>query len=296
MIVSANKCWASAQAEYVLYFDDVVTKRVKRFESQLTKKVYAFLVANHNSIRDGDEADFRRIQGDFDKLYASFAGSTQARIKRLLPKIFNYSSFSSKEAKHFSAYDLCKSLDVLTCPYCNLSYGHTLSVGSDNILRPTLDHFFDKATYPLFAISLGNLVASCYHCNSNLKGSIDFFRKPHVHPHQVTEPLTFGLGVDLVKARHDLTLIDTADIELSFDKNDVRASNSVSTFYIAERYQLLIDEARFIAKNMLMYSSMAPDNVRLEWLKRGVSKNNYRNRVLGKLILDFSDKYLVSVP
>ena len=35
----------------------------------------------------------------------------------------------------------------------------------------TLDHVLDKATKPYFAVSLFNLVPSCYICNSKLKGS-----------------------------------------------------------------------------------------------------------------------------
>lgn len=35
----------------------------------------------------------------------------------------------------------------------------------------TLDHFFDKATYPYLALSLKNLVPSCHACNSKIKHS-----------------------------------------------------------------------------------------------------------------------------
>lgn len=292
MIINANNCWAAAQAEYVSYFDKVVARRLKRFESRLTKKVHTFLVANHDLIRDGREPDFRKLQGDFDVLMNSLALSTQKRVMRIMPKIYNYTSFSNKDSKEFSAYDLCKKNDVLTCPYCNLSYGHTLVVGVDNVLRPTLDHFFDKARYPLFSISIGNLVASCYQCNSTLKGSANFYTDPHMHPQQDSESIKFRMQVDLLKARHDTSLVDAAEIEILFDKNDSRVLNSLNTFYIEQRYQFLVEEARFIAKNMIEYSAMPPNNVRLEWLKRGVNKNNYKNRVLGKLIFDFSEQYI----
>jgi hypothetical protein len=160
-------------------------------------------------------------------------------------------------------------------------------------VRPTLDHFFDKATYPIFAISLGNLIASCYHCNSSLKGKKNFFTRPHLNPLASAEKIKLTLDIDPLKARFDLRAFDSANIKLDFDSVDARTNNSVKTFYLQERYQLLVEEARFIAKHMAIYSTLPiPEPARLEWLRRGVNHTNYRNRVLGKLIKDFSDAFL----
>lgn len=38
----------------------------------------------------------------------------------------------------------------------------------------TLDHFIPKAKFPYFALSLYNLVPSCYSCNSKFKGAMEF--------------------------------------------------------------------------------------------------------------------------
>jgi hypothetical protein len=38
----------------------------------------------------------------------------------------------------------------------------------------TLDHFIPKAKFPYFALSLFNLIPSCYSCNSKFKGAMEF--------------------------------------------------------------------------------------------------------------------------
>lgn len=291
MIIDARDCWDAAKVNHNTYFDISVKSRLAKKKSKFPIPIFDFLTANHDNIRDGSENEFRRIHAEYRKIYDTLSAAGKTRTTAALKSIYNYSSFIIKHEVNWCAYKLCESLSVLTCPYCNLSYGHTLSISSSGVVRPTLDHFFDKATYPLFAISLGNLVASCYSCNSSLKGTKNFFTSPHLNPLDSQEKIKILMDFDIL-ARHDLRVIDNSNIKLIFDNQDIRAKNSVKTFYLQERYQFLVDEARFIAKNMQIYTTIAPDPVRLEWLKRGVTDKNYRDRVLGKMIKDFSETYL----
>jgi hypothetical protein len=293
MIITAKGCWDSAKPQHNLYFDTQVTANLQGAKKALTVGVYDFLRANHAQIRDGNETDFRLLQKQFLSITAKLTPATKKRIATRLKSIYNYASFSRKHATNWCAYKLCEHLTVLTCPYCNLSYGHTLHVGTGGKIRPTLDHYLDKAKYPLFAISLGNLVASCYHCNSSLKGAKDFYLNKHLNPLCNNEQIVIKLDVDPLVARYDITTFDKANIKLEINSADSRAKNSIKTFCLMERYQLLIDEARFIAKNMELYSvSTTRSSAHLEWIRRGVTSSNYKDRVLGKLIVDFSQFYL----
>ncbi|MBS1684461.1 MAG: HAMP domain-containing histidine kinase [Bacteroidetes bacterium] len=76
-----------------------------------------------------------------------------------------------------------KKLELTVCPYCNRNFITNVGPANDRTIGPTFDHFFDKATYPLLAISFYNLIPSCYICNSNLKGSIPFDIDTHLHPY-----------------------------------------------------------------------------------------------------------------
>jgi hypothetical protein len=67
-----------------------------------------------------------------------------------------------------------KKLNQTVCPYCNASF--ILTIDSLNHLpngglraKADLDHFIPKSKYPMFAISLYNLVPSCIYCNQRFK-------------------------------------------------------------------------------------------------------------------------------
>ncbi len=63
---------------------------------------------------------------------------------------------------------------VAICPYCDRQYITSFSVsielGNDKKTLATLDHFYTKSKYPLFALSLFNFVPACYGCNSVIRG------------------------------------------------------------------------------------------------------------------------------
>jgi hypothetical protein len=293
VIITAINCWENAKIEHQAYFNRTVKANLAKYKRRVTVRIFNYLTAEHSAIRDGNEIEFRRVQAGLDVILKTLTLTTQTRVLRCLRIIYDYNNFSRKKNKAWDAYKLCEKLSVVTCPYCNLAYGHTLIIGSDGIFRPTLDHFFDKANYPIFSLSLGNLVASCHHCNSSLKGSKDFLHTPHLNPLTTAESIQITLDVDPISSRADLRLFDSAKIKMVFNKKDQRSKNSIKTFYLQERYQLLIEEARSIAKHMEEFSQSYPkENSRREWILRGISSQNYRNRVLGKLIFDFSTAYL----
>ena len=112
--------------------------------------------------------------------------------KLLLLGVFNYNKFSDKKGfpinnikdSNWERYDLCKALKINTCAYCNRIY--TFTVLNDNgqgLISPSLDHFFDKSSKPLFALSFYNLIPSCTNCNSSLKGQKKFSLDTYIHPY-----------------------------------------------------------------------------------------------------------------
>ncbi len=55
--------------------------------------------------------------------------------------------------------------------------------GANYNLRADFDHFLNKIDYPLFALSLYNLVPSCLNCNRTIKRSLNFTTLTHLHPY-----------------------------------------------------------------------------------------------------------------
>ena len=70
------------------------------------------------------------------------------------------------------------------CPYCKRNYINVVTSNTDKtfLIKPDLDHFYDKATYTFLSATIENLVPSCNVCNSKLKGTKNFKRTKHLHP------------------------------------------------------------------------------------------------------------------
>lgn len=66
---------------------------------------------------------------------------------------------------------LIQDLGITVCPYCNRNYINS----RDDSSGCDFDHYYDKQTYPFFALSLYNLIPSCSTCNRIKKSeSYDF--------------------------------------------------------------------------------------------------------------------------
>ncbi|BAP30492.1 uncharacterized protein CHSO_1455 [Chryseobacterium sp. StRB126] len=74
---------------------------------------------------------------------------------------------------------LTKMLNVKVCPYCNHNYIFTINNNDQKVYsRPQFDHFYPKKKYPLFALSLYNLIPACAVCN-NIKGEHEISFHPY---------------------------------------------------------------------------------------------------------------------
>jgi len=123
-------------------------------------------------------------------------------------KLFNYDGFIDKNLKStfsfYNAYHLAENLGISTCVYCNRLYTNTIiSKSSKFISRPTFDHWYPKADYPILSLSFYNLIPSCNICNSTIKGSKKFklisqFHPYYDHPKQ-NKKLNFSFTYDVTK-------------------------------------------------------------------------------------------------
>lgn len=81
----------------------------------------------------------------------------------LVNKKLNYGSFRDKILrKHF------RRMGVRACVYCNANWALTIESkkeGREYQAKYQVDHYWPKAIYPCFAISLFNFIPSCSSCN-----------------------------------------------------------------------------------------------------------------------------------
>ncbi|QIR75119.1 hypothetical protein FA592_02340 [Sulfurospirillum diekertiae] len=150
----------------------------------------------------------------------------------------------------YDAYKLAQSLNVTVCPYCNRNY--TFTVRSKNgSTRPQFDHFYDKATYPILALSFYNLIPSCPTCNTSIKGRKEFSLTTHVHPYVegFDDKAHFALHVNESSFYYDEKGFD---LELSSD--DVKVQKNIDDFALEEIYKNHKDIVLELIQKSVMYN------------------------------------------
>ncbi|MDP2042253.1 MAG: hypothetical protein Q8S14_15415 [Algoriphagus sp.] len=96
---------------------------------------------------------------------------------------FDYTKYNADISSHIREYFREREF-VKFCPYCNTKTAHhNLNVDGEVVDSYELDHFYDKARYPLLSYSLFNLVPSDHTCNVTNKGVTQFTDKYHINPH-----------------------------------------------------------------------------------------------------------------
>lgn len=106
------------------------------------------------------------------------------KVDFILSSVFKYSKFT--EQKGFAGWnnsELCSSLGAKTCYYCNRQSVVAVRDEDDKkIATPQLDHFLDKSSHPLLALSFFNLIPCCSNCNLK-KSNADYSVKNNIHPY-----------------------------------------------------------------------------------------------------------------
>ncbi len=144
------------------YYNDLSKRKYQNEDNQTLEELYN---KNFKSIFDCELSDL--LYGSFEKLEEiknRLGEMSDDEVKNL----FNYETkFQPIISKFFE-----ENVEVHTCYYCNIDAINVFNnFKGESKNGFTLDHVFDKATYPYLALSLYNFVPSCYVCNSKLKRS-----------------------------------------------------------------------------------------------------------------------------
>lgn len=127
-----------------------------------------------------------------DKLISEFQfltldnGQFNIELKNIIRKVFHYDSF--KNSGVWTASKLQIQLNTNYCLYCNLFKLPTTGYA--------FDHCIPQTEFPLFSISLFNLIPSCTNCNTNNKGSTPFYTFSHIHPYHCDYLNQYNFEID----------------------------------------------------------------------------------------------------
>lgn len=120
----------------------------------------------------------------------TLTGKLNSKLDRIiLERIFDYKRYfhQTKDNNTYFGIKLSQALNTNVCVYCNREYISTISdINGEKVISPAFDHFLSQSEYPYMAISLFNLIPSCYSCNSQLKLAEKFNLKDYLYPHETS--------------------------------------------------------------------------------------------------------------
>lgn len=229
------------------------------------------------------------IDGNICDVFGKY-GVNGTTVWGRIEKIFRYSWFREKYA-----YTLTSKLGVNICPYCNREFVFTVIDEDDkersNIIRPELDHYFPQSKYPMFALSLYNLIPSGHICNSNIKGKKDLDLNVHLHPY-IDEDKLFSFFMDMI----DDQIVST---EIKIDASNDKTDNTIDFFKLRQIYKYHNDVSDDIVEiyrqnppqKICDYSDLLKNKGLPGYTKEDILKilyhkyivNNTDNEILGKL-------------
>ena len=123
---------------------------------------------------------------------------------------------------------LYKLFNVRVCPYCNQQYIFSVS---QNSYLGDFDHFLPKSIFPLFSLSLWNLVPCCKTCNQVYKGNrLDVVVNPHLCG------FYDNFGLNLVFYNVKSILGRNSDFDVSFQPFRIQSINDLTTIDSPNNY------------------------------------------------------------
>lgn len=257
MIISISNIWDLAVESHADFLNNVIEDGLAKLSnSALDRQIHNFVAANRFIITRGKAQDLEYSITDYTHRFGH--GILRACAGERLKEMFDYSSFSLKSTKPWTAYHLCSHAQYQTCSYCQLvATGTCLPDEENKGYRPPIDHYYGKADYPFLALTLSNFIPCCEKCNgSQMKGEVDFSKIPHLHPLIDDESIGFALMVidDPSTGIAEATTLNlpkqSYELGLYVIANQKKSTASLKTFQLESRYQHYSGQAYHLAKVM----------------------------------------------
>ena len=236
------------------------------------------------------------IQADYGEIVeiANEYNSRQTKI----PKEYKRFIIETLYKQRFPRQEFVEELQVTVCPYCNRNFVNSTYKRT----MCDLDHFYDKETYPILAVSFHNLVPVCHACNhAKARKAISY--SPHNMNFNTDDLLSFDYfvtGIDY--------LSDNKQIGIEIDCTGAFQSN-VKELKLREVYQIHSDIVQECIKKAIMfnpeyltnlfntYNGLFESEEELYRIVFGnyMEESSYGKRPLSKLTKDILSKLLIDI-
>lgn len=236
------------------------------------------------------------IKADYSEI-AEIANVYNSRQIKM-PKKYKKFIIDTLYKQRFPRKEFVEELQVTVCPYCNRNFVNSTYKRT----MCDLDHFYDKETYPILAVSFHNLVPVCHACN-HAKASNAISYSPHNTKFSTDDLLSFDFyigGIDY--------WVDNKQIGIEIDCSRELESN-VQELKLREVYQIHSDIVQECIKKAIMfnpdymtdlfntYNGLFESEEELYRIVFGnyMEESSYGKRPLSKLTKDILSKLLIEI-
>lgn len=233
------------------YYAQIIKNRSKAYISDINKKCNDYLSMSFKDVVCASPQRIYELQknlksrGDFRKIQNKFKciHSTGKQNDYLVDTLYKKMPIEAKQIVY-------KQAGLRVCPYCNRSFIEKLKVNTRKGVKKIvgtwqLDHFYSKVKFPMFAVSLYNLIPVCGSCNY-IKGDADFKINPYLM--DKTQEITFEydiLGIDYLN--------DESQLKVKIKSSSNKALHDVNCLKLEELYNGHRDIVQEIIKKTRYY-------------------------------------------
>ncbi|RHS27627.1 hypothetical protein DWV68_05760 [Roseburia sp. AF12-17LB] len=236
------------------------------------------------------------IKADYDEIVEIANVYNSRRTK--IPKKYKKFIIETLYKQRFPRQEFVEELQITVCPYCNRNFVNSTYKRT----MCDLDHFYDKETYPILAVSFHNLVPVCHACN-HAKASKSISYSPHNMKFNTDDLLSFDFFIDGMDF-----LSDNQQIGIEIDCGREFATN-VRELKLREVYQIHSDIVQECIKKAIMfnpkymtdlfntYNGLFESEEELYRIVFGnyMEESFYGKRPLSKLTKDVLSKLLIEI-
>ena len=236
------------------------------------------------------------IKADYSEI-AEIANVYNSRQIKM-PKKYKKFIIDTLYKQRFPRKEFVEELQVTVCPYCNRNFVNSTYKRT----MCDLDHFYDKETYPILAVSFHNLVPVCHACN-HAKASNAISYSPHNTKFNTDDLLSFDFyigGIDywVDNKQFGIEIDCSRELESNVQELKLREVNQIHSDIVQECIKkAIMFNPDYMTDLFNTYNGLFESEEELYRIVFGnyMEESSYGKRPLSKLTKDILSKLLIEI-
>jgi len=223
------------------YYKIIAQSKMQQYKNRTFESYYNQYVKSKiggYELKDLLCGDYEKLLEIKDELKTKYSSKNN-----IVKQLFNYDKAKSKiitpklsKLQPKISKFIQDKVGVDTCYFCNIEFINKFKNIDGKIKNGfTLDHYIDKGKYPFLALSLYNLIPSCYTCNSKVKGTDEINNlSPSSSKFDFNERVKFRTFME----NDNLQIVDERDFRLLLKEHfSDKYQEYIDGFLLNERYE-----------------------------------------------------------